>query len=537
MSQTWTHKYAPKRRGDILGNAESVNAIIAYLNRFRNQNLRTDTDKKAILLYGPPGIGKTSSVIAIAQALNFDLVVINASDDRNKKALERIRKVSKYQSILKNVSKSELYGQIILIDEVDGLSGSADRGALPEIVKIIQNTRVPIILTANEISRQKFGTLKKNVKLLEFSAPTKEDVLKILKKIAESENLIITDEVLRELAEINNFDIRGSINSLQTTSTGKTEITTEDLESIHKRDLQVEIREFLRTIFVDADSERASSSVRNLDDVSYRKLLLLMHDFAYKFTSNYDQLVLVTDLIAKADENLMRAERHQRWSQLSYFYNLLTKVLPKMITTSPKLPPMEDWQLNVPSYWITQSRQKKSQKIARKIADKCKISMKSAIADIFPYLSIIFKTNHELAAHLTVWFEFFDTEPGKRKIKLIWNGEIEYFIKFNPHTRNKFITKEKQLSNIKSKVRELYATLDTIKTKDFDPSKLIKRTTPTEKVPEKNFDNKYKTKKDKVPPKKTPVKRKKPKKGLDTFINKEKKQKPKKSGLDAFFKK
>jgi len=81
---SWTRKYAPQRRSEVVGNTASVNSIIGYLNRFRNIKLRKKLKKRALLLYGPPGIGKTSSIFAIANALKFDIVIVNASDKRNK---------------------------------------------------------------------------------------------------------------------------------------------------------------------------------------------------------------------------------------------------------------------------------------------------------------------------------------------------------------------------------------------------------------------------------------------------------------------
>ncbi|MFX0207634.1 MAG: AAA family ATPase, partial [Candidatus Hodarchaeota archaeon] len=188
MGSAWVQKHAPRRRSEVVGNKESVNSIIAYLNRFRNPKLRSKLAKKAILLYGPPGIGKTSSVLAIAKGLNFDVVTVNASDNRNKNSLQSVRNASVFSS-LKESLDSKVIGQILLIDEVDGLSGPADRGGLKEIVNIINSTRVPLILTANDVSPQKFKTLRKYCELHEFKSPKAEEILEILYRIVEIESI------------------------------------------------------------------------------------------------------------------------------------------------------------------------------------------------------------------------------------------------------------------------------------------------------------------------------------------------------------
>ena len=451
-------KYAPRRRSEVVGNKESVNSIIAYLNRFRNVKLRSKLVKKAILLYGPPGIGKTSSVLAIAQGLNFDVVTVNASDKRNKESLKSIRNASIFSSLKENLD-SKVVGQILLIDEVDGLSGTADRGGLKEIADIIISTRVPLILTANDISPQKFKTLKKYCELREYKPPTSEEILMILHRIVDTESITVSDSVLLKLIELSQNDIRGSINSLQTLATGNQVITVEDLDIISYRDTAVEIRGFFRTLFVEANGKKAYQQTRMLSDVDYRKLLLLLRDLSCKIIPkyDYDQLAQVYDLLARADVALGRAQSKRIWSQLAYFYSYCTKGLASVITPTADLPSFPDWQFQVPSYWITLSRQKKIQKIAAKVGRLCKVSAQDAINYYLPYLRFIFQHNPELAAELALEFQFFDVEPGKRKTKIIWNGEIDYFIKSKNINRT-----------IKKRIREIYPQIERIKGREID---------------------------------------------------------------------
>jgi replication factor C subunit 1 len=43
-----------------------------------------DAPKKAVLISGPPGIGKTSAAKIVCKALGFDVMEVNASDTRGK---------------------------------------------------------------------------------------------------------------------------------------------------------------------------------------------------------------------------------------------------------------------------------------------------------------------------------------------------------------------------------------------------------------------------------------------------------------------
>ncbi len=456
---SWTYKYKPTRRSEIVGNIESVNSIIAYLNRFRSPNLRSQLKKKALLLYGPPGIGKTSSVLAIANSLNLDIVVVNASDKRNKNSLKSIRNASIFSS-LKEELDSKVVGQILLIDEVDGLSGNADRGGIREIVEIIKSTRIPIILTANDISPQKFQTLRKHCELREFKPPLIEEISGILQRIADKENIEISKHILLEIIEISKNDIRGSINSLQLLASRKNSVNSDDLKVLSYREQSVEIREFLKTLFIEADGDKALRQSRLINDMDYSKLLLLLRDVTTHFIpgKNYDELAKAYDIISRADLILTRAQRERVWSQLSFFYKLCTVELVNTIKPSKSLPSFPDWQLQIPSYWITLARQKKSLKIASKIGKKYRVSKKKVINTYFPYIHFIFNNNAEMAANLAIEFNLFEIEPGKKKIRIIWNGDIDFF------TKRKDLNRE-----IKKRIREIYPTLQKIHQEDIDP--------------------------------------------------------------------
>ena len=69
----------------------------------------------------PPGTGKTTLAHVLAYDMEYELYELNASDMRNKSSLnERLKPVLEQKSLFES-------GKVILIDEVDGISGE-DRG-------------------------------------------------------------------------------------------------------------------------------------------------------------------------------------------------------------------------------------------------------------------------------------------------------------------------------------------------------------------------------------------------------------------------
>ncbi len=481
---SWTQKYAPQRRSEVVGNTASVNSIIGYLNRFRNIKLRKKLSKRALLLYGPPGIGKTSSVLAIAKVLKFDVVIVNASDNRNKSSLQSVRNASLFSSLEESLG-TNVIGQILLIDEVDGLSGTADRGGIREIIDIIKDTRVPIILTANDISAQKFQSLRKNCELSKFEPPTEKDVLEILTRISKSESIKVTNQTLLRIIENSKNDIRGSINSFQTLGSGRDAVTAEDLSILSYRDQSIDIRDFLRTLFVEKDAEKANSQTRLLSNVDYAKLLLILRDVTSRIIdpSDYNTMARAYELLAQADVSLTRASRKRIWSQLFYFYAFITKGLTSIVPYIEFLPPFQDWQLQVPQFWVTLARQRKGKNIAQKVGSVCLVSGETANSDIFPYLRVIFSNNVEMATDLAIDFKLFDVEAGKRQTKIVWTNEIEFFSD-NPELTRK----------IKANVRKKYPLIERIKKSEVDENILLEALTLQKSLKKQSKEDKSKLK-------------------------------------------
>mgnify|MGYP002153775018 CR=1 FL=1 len=394
MPLLWTVKHRPKTLSDVAGNKEAKESFIAWINSWQ----KGIPPKKAALLHGPPGTGKTVTVQAAANDFKFDLVEINASDKRTE---EHLRKIAGGAA-----TQGELFGRnrLILLDEIDGINLSEDKGAISTLVETIEHARCPIALTANDPWDPKIRPLRELCFAIEFRRLGVRDSLPYLKKLCVSEGIEADEQALRLIIDRNKGDMRSIINDLQTFTTGRKKLNYADVEWLSWRDRKDTIFDALRTVFSSKSGTQARRAT-DMADVDLDMFFEWIYENAPLQLTDPRDLANALGALSKADLYLARMKRLQAWQLLPFAIDQMTiGVALSKERTKPAWTPMR-----FPSRITSLSRTRKERAlrsaIGAKIGAKSHVSSMAAVKHFLPYLSFVFQNNSEMASDITGWLD------------------------------------------------------------------------------------------------------------------------------------
>ncbi len=387
----WAEKYRPRRIQDVVGNEEAKKEYVAWLNSW----IRGKPSHKAVLLYGPPGCGKTSIVYATASEYNWELIEINASDVRSREAIQ-----SRVFPAMQTGSIYGYSGKIILIDEVDGVWTREDVGGMDAIIELISKTRYPVVLTANDPWDPKLKDLRESCKLIEFRKIGKRDIVKVLEDICSREGIHCDRDVLSAIADNAKGDLRAAINDLQTIAMGRKTISLADLQILGERAEQENMFEVVRTVLTAKTPEQALSVTR-LPSLDYEMLIQwLSENIIAQYAPSYRAIADAYDALSMADIYLSRMKREQIWALLPYVLELITAG----VASARERPPFKFVKYSFPEKLRILSRMKtkreKFVEATRNAARLLHVSTSTFRTEFLPYIRLINSYNPEQARRI-----------------------------------------------------------------------------------------------------------------------------------------
>lgn len=209
MEQLWTEKYRPKTLDEVINQKHVVERLKAWVKEKTLPNM---------LFAGPPGVGKTSVALCIAHEMfgenwreNFQET--NASDERGIDVVRgRIKEFAQIKPLGSNF-------KIIFLDESDALTPEAQQALRRTMERFSGVCR--FILSCNYSSRL-IEPIQSRTAVFRFRELDDESVAEYINRIVKGENLKISEDGIKTIAEVSKGDLRLSTNILQAASvTGK----------------------------------------------------------------------------------------------------------------------------------------------------------------------------------------------------------------------------------------------------------------------------------------------------------------------------
>jgi len=389
----WIIKYRPKNLSEYVDQEEAKAYLSAWIKEWLKGNIPS---KRAVLLNGPPGVGKTALAEAVAGEFGLQIVEMNASDFRRKSDIERVAMIA---------SKARSFDgkpRIILLDEVDGLSAREDLGGVEAIIDVIKATKNPIIMTCNNAYANQLRSLRylDEVALVDMRELQQRHVLEVLKRICDSEKIFCDDKALKSIHEKNKGDLRACINDLESLGRTYGKVTPELVERlVPYRDRELDPFETLRGIFFAKYAWQAKSAAMH-SQLDFDTLIQWINENIPLQLTSIENVFLAYETLSRADVYRGRIIKTGSWDFLSYANDLSTAGL-SVVAKREKL----KWvKYSFPSMIKllaeTKSARERLMSAASKIAAKAHVSRKTALSEFIPLIRIVYRLDKVKAAFM-----------------------------------------------------------------------------------------------------------------------------------------
>lgn len=385
---SWVIKYRPK----YLDEVENQDDVKEELKKWIESWLNNKPSNKAILLYGQPGVGKSTLAEALARTFKLELLEMNASDSRR---LQDIKSIAVKASVTSSLFGNKI--KLIFLDEVDGINVKADAGAIEAIVELIEKSKHPILLAANDPWDPKLASIRNKVKMIEVKKLGKYNLKRLLKKICNEEKIKCDDDALDHIIEQSEGDARYAINMLQAVAEGYGKVTVEMAKNlVRRKDRELDPFETLRDIFWAKYSWQAKNAVSS-SNIDYELLMRWLSENIPIQYEDMEDIAIAYDTLSRASIFLARAKL-VGWDLLSYVFDLMGPGVAFSEVSKKKPGWKAKWKkYQFPPYVKELSKSKElreaRESFLQKISSILHTSKRKINNDVFPYILIYFINN------------------------------------------------------------------------------------------------------------------------------------------------